>query len=166
MNDTPNQGVFGIELEHKALRDEILTRIKLRQQIVVATLTLSATSLGFGLKYAAIAFIYPPLALFLAIGWAQNDYRIRNLATYIRNQLEPSFVTDGWEKKTMESREKMGSHDWRYVILSHGGVFILSQLLAIGVGISKFDSTSIECFLLVVDIFSVIIAISLFYKSK
>lgn len=62
--------VFGIDLEHKALRDEILTRIRLRQQIVGATLTLSGAFLGFGLKHVAVALIYPPLAFFLALGWA------------------------------------------------------------------------------------------------
>jgi hypothetical protein len=157
---------LGIELEYKALREEILARIKLRQQIVATTLTLSGAFLGFGLQHTSVALIYPPLAFFLAIGWAQNDYRIRNLATYIRKQIEPSFVTEGWETKIMNERKKTGLSQWRYIILSHGGAFIVSQLLAVGIGISTFTSSFIEWFLLVVDMLSIISVAILLRKSK
>lgn len=158
--------LFGIDLEYKSLRDEILARIRLRQQIVTATLTLCGVFLGFGLNNAALAFIYPPLAFFLSLGWAQNDYRIRTLASYIRNQLEPSFAVDGWETKVNEKRKTASLGHWRYAILSHGGIFILSQMLAIGIGVPLFTWQPVEWFLITVDIISVIAVFILLGKSK
>ena len=76
--------LHGVDLEYNSLRGEILKRIELRQQIISITLTLAGIFLSFGLSTDTVALIYPPLAAFLSIAWAQNDFRIRDLATYIR----------------------------------------------------------------------------------
>jgi hypothetical protein len=64
-----------IATEYNALRDEILKRIELRQQFVSMTLTIAGVFLGIGVTTDTIALVYPLLATFLAIGWAQNDLR-------------------------------------------------------------------------------------------
>lgn len=154
MYDSPDQKTalpLGVELEHKSLRDEILTRIRLRQQIVGVTLTLSGAFLAFGLNRPAVALVYPPLALFLALGWAQNDHRIRNVATYIRKNIETHFDTPGWEISIKKKTTESGFHAWRFVIISHGGIFLGTQLLAIGVGVSEWTATPIEWVLLMID---------------
>ncbi|MGZ9234768.1 MAG: hypothetical protein ACXW4E_04520 [Anaerolineales bacterium] len=70
-----------IEMEYASLRGEIRKRIEMRQQIVSVTLTLAGIFLGVGLATQTVTLVYPPLAMFLAFGWAQNDFRIRDLAT-------------------------------------------------------------------------------------
>jgi hypothetical protein len=44
-----------------------------------------------GLAFDSVAFVYPILALFLALGWFQNDFRIADTAAYIRERIEPLF---------------------------------------------------------------------------
>ena len=74
----PLSSSAGVDLEYKSLRDEILLRINLRQQLLSYTLALSAALVGVGLQSPRVALLYPPFAFFLALGWMQNDYRVRN----------------------------------------------------------------------------------------
>ena len=142
----------GVELEYKSLRDEILTRIRLRQQLIWYTLTVSGVFLGFGLTNPQVSLIYPVFALFLAFGWAQNDYRIRNVATYIREHLEVCFQTPGWETQIRYKSKKSGLNSWRFVVLSHGGTFLVTQLMAIVVGFFPSDKGGLEWSLFIIDL--------------
>jgi len=103
-----------LEMEYTALRNEILKRIELRHQIIVVTLTIAGVFLGGGVQQnnAFITLVYPPLATFLAVSWAQNDHRIRDLAGYIRNYIEPFMSKDniilGWETYMQKIRFSSG----------------------------------------------------------
>lgn len=157
-----------IELQYIALRSEILKRIEMRQQIVSVTLPLAGIFLGIGLTRESVALIYPPLAAFLALGWAQNDFRIRDAANYIREKLEISMLGPQYETYMQQGREakRGGLGSWRFIILSHGGIFLGTQLLAVGIEVSKFSFNPFKYFLLVVDGIAICIVIWLMRKSR
>lgn len=130
--------LHGIDLEYNSLRSEILKRIELRQQIISITLTLAGIFLGFGLSTDTVALIYPPLAAFLAVAWAQNDFRIRDLAKYIRENLET--VPIGLRYETYVQHTRAGNKRlsaWRFVVISHNGIFLLTQVMAICIELFK-----------------------------
>ena len=171
MNSNPNDDIHverrGIEIEYTTSRSEILKRIELRQQIVSVTLTLAGIFMGVGLTTESVALIYPPLATFLAFAWAQNDFRIRDLAKYIRDKLESRMPGLGYETYVQQNRaEKSGGlSSWRFVVLSHGGIFLFTQLMAIGIELSKFTFSPLEWALIGVDLISVLVVIWLISKS-
>jgi hypothetical protein len=134
---------MGADLEYKSLRDEILLRINLRQQLMWYTLTFSGVVLGFGLQVPRVALVYPPLAFFLALAWLQNDYKIRNLSAYIRINLEPAFAAEGWET-TLRRRRDSGVSNWRMVVFSHAGVCVVTQSMALGVALTAPHKTPLE----------------------
>ena len=132
---TPNKEA--VELEYNALRGEILKRIELRQQVLAITLTLAGVFLSVGLTENTVALIYPPLGAFLAIAWAQNDYRIRDLATYIRKNLEGPSTGLNYESYIQRLRgESTKLSAWRFVVISHNGIFLLTQLMAVGMAVA------------------------------
>ena len=134
----PQPNPRGSELEYNSLRAEILKRIELRQQIIAITLTLAGVFLGFGLTTDTVALVYPPLAAFLAFGWAQNDFRIRDLATYIRTHLEGDANGLGYETYVQNARKAgKGLGTWRFVVLSHAGIFIFTQLMAVIIELAR-----------------------------
>lgn len=126
------------EAEYAALRNEILKRMELRQQLIAGTLTLAGVFLSVGLVKDLVALIYPPLAAFLALAWAQNDFRLKSAAKYIREKLEPvlGLRWETWVQEQREAgREELGS--WNFIVASHGGIFLLTQLLAVGIELLK-----------------------------
>jgi len=137
----------GYELEYVALRAEILKRMELRYQFIPVCLTMAGVFIGLGISNGTIALVYPVLAIFLAIGWAQNDRRIGDTAHYIRKELEKSIPGLGWESYLNDERVKHQKQR-RFAILSYGGVFLYTQLIATGIGIIKFTYSSIEWSLL------------------
>jgi hypothetical protein len=148
----------GTEMEYASLRGEILKRIEMRQQIVSVTLTLAGIFLGVGLSTQLVALVYPPLAMFLAFGWAQNDFRVRDLAKYIREKIETAFPNSGYETYVHEQRGvHKGLGSWRFVVLSHGGIFLFTQLMAIGIGFFDFTFDTLGWTLLTIDIITVFI---------
>ncbi len=150
----------GLEMEYASLRGEILKRIEMRQQIVSITLTLAGIFLGIGIGTQSVVLVYPPLAMFLAFGWAQNDFRIRDLAYYIRVKIEASIPGAGYETHVQEQRKtRKGLGSWRFVILSHGGIFLLTQLMAIGIGITNFASDVLAWTLLGFDILAALVVV-------
>jgi hypothetical protein len=62
----------GWEMEYQALRTEIVERIGIRNQIMLATLTLAGIMLSFGVTNPSIAFVFPIIATFLAAAWPQS----------------------------------------------------------------------------------------------
>jgi hypothetical protein len=77
--------------QFRALRDEMVKHIELRDQL------LSIALIAFGSLSAAMAqnpkapflFLYPVLALFLASAWGYHERVIRRIGAYIRDELEP-----------------------------------------------------------------------------
>jgi len=154
------------ELEYATLRAEILKRIEMRQQIVSIALTFAGIFLGFGLENDSLALIYPPIAMFLALSWSQNDFRIRDQARYIREKLETAMPGLGYETFVQEKRlEAGGMRSWRFVVLSHGGLFLVTQVIAIGIELSKFTLNTLDWVLLALDIIAVMIVIWLMIGS-
>ena len=130
-----------LEAEYTALRSELLKRIELRQHIILATLTIAGIFLGFGVKEkdAFVTLVYPPLAAFLSLAWAQNDYRIGDLANYIRDHIEKTRQDLYWERYMQDIRGK-GTRltSLSFVILSSGGIFIFTQFMAIAIAILNY----------------------------
>ncbi len=157
-SDKDQKYIEGVKMEYTALRSEAIKRIELRQQLVTFALTVMGVLLGFGVSNGLIALIYPPLALFLAITWLQNDTRIRDVAFYIREKLEKNFPGLGWEKFVQEDREKSRNSKRQRTIWSHGGVFVFTQIIAILVGCLKLSLEPTSIILLGVDLISVVIA--------
>jgi hypothetical protein len=148
--------VSRLAIEYNALRDEIVKRIGLRQQTLSITLTIAGVFLGIGVTTHAVALVYPALATFLAIGWAQNDLRIKHAATYIRDHLEAKTPHLGWETHVHERREETKGRAFRLVILSHSGIFVLTQMVAIVIGLLTFEYTPLEWALLGIDVLAIL----------
>ncbi len=130
------------ETEYKALREEIVKRMELRQHILLATLTIAAAFIGFSIKEnnAIVALVYPIIATFLYISWSQSDSRIGDLAKYIHDRYEKSescINYPWWEHHMVEIRGGGGGllARIRYITLSGGGIFLFTQFIAILVGI-------------------------------
>lgn len=158
------------DLEYNALRNEILKRIELRQQLIAISLTLAGAFLSVGLSTDLVVLIYPPLATFLALGWAQNDFRIRDLAKYIRDNLESArtgLLYETYVQKTRKESKGLGA--WRIVVFSHSGIFLFTQLMAIGIELSKTKSlnfTPIKWSLLSIDLVAFLVVIWIAVQSK
>lgn len=170
MNANPDDSISlerrGLELEYTTLRGEIVKRIEMRQQIIAITLTLAGIFLAVGLGTESVVLIYPLLAAFLAFGWAQNDFRIKDAAKYIRENLEGSLPGLRYETFVQQRRdETKGFGSWRFVVLSHGGVFLVTQILAVGIEISKFSFDTLKWALLGVDLVAVLVVIWLMTQA-
>ncbi len=153
-----------VALEYNALRAEILKRIELRQQIIAITLTIAGVFLGVGIGNKAVALVYPPIAYFLAVGWAQNDLKIRDLAIYIRERIEKRVPFLGWETEQQKRREQTQGRQWRFIILSHSGIFIFTQFVAMLIAVFGFTVSPVspvEWVLLGVDVLAVLLVFRL-----
>jgi hypothetical protein len=126
---------IGAETEYAAMRDEILTRLRIRHQVVAVTLAVSGAFLGVGITNPAVALVYPPLAALLALAWGQNDHRIRDIARYVRDEVEPLLPAVGWESHIEARRSGTGVGSWRFVVVAHGGLFLITQLMAMLMGL-------------------------------
>ena len=160
MPDSPDEKTIeNIKLEYSALRAEIVQRIGLRQQLLAITFTITGVILGFGVNNGPIALILPPLILFLVIAWTQNDTRVYDAATHIREKIEPNVPGLRWETDVQRERQETKNIKWRRTILSHGGVFVFVQFIAILVGVLQFTPNALLIVLLVIDAVSVVITI-------
>jgi hypothetical protein len=158
----------GYGWEYSAIRNEILKRIEMRQQLISITLTLAGIFLSFGLSNEMVTLVYPPLAMFLAFGWAQNDFRIRRMGRYIRENLESLEIGLNYESQMQEDRQIDTSlATWRFVVISHSGIFLFTQVMAIGIDIlqSGLLFTPLRTGLLVIDAISVIMVVWITRKA-
>lgn len=136
--------------EHKALRDEELIDIRLRQYIRIAVWTISGAIYGFvfsnnntGLKDESLLII-PIVTFILSIFWAETQLRIESFHVYIRDEIAPKvreiFNEDklpansngtllGWEGSTICSEQRKIRKFLRY--LFDITTFILVPALAI-----------------------------------
>jgi len=158
-----------LDLEYNTLRSEILKRIDLRQQMASIALTVAGIFLGVGVTNGTIALIYPPLAIFLAVSWAQNDLRIKDVATYLRKNLEPQLGLN-YERWVQDRRDAPDGKHVRLTILAHGGIFIFTQLMALGVGLLGLLTTHVfgplQIALLAVDGLSIILVFFVLLNAR
>jgi hypothetical protein len=145
------------DFEYASLREEILKRIESRQQTLSVALTLAGAFLGLGWNAGTVVLLlYPLIALLLAIAWAQNEVFIKQISAYIRDQLEGGDSGLGWQTYSMQRGSELRIMGWPIEILAIGGVFVLTQLMAIGLGTYRFEGGSIQWILLILDAASVI----------
>lgn len=161
-----------VEMEYAALRDEILQRIELRQQLLSLTLGFAGVFLGFGFQISPrIALIYPPLAALLALAWGQNDYHIWVLSEYIRENIESKIPDLHWHnfvnriqgRAPLVLRHLRLSKCWLLLTVSHGGAFLLTQFMAIGIGIkdANISFELADIILLILDAIAVLCVIQI-----
>ena len=109
--------------EYNALREEVLKRVELQQQILSLTLIVFGTILTFGLQVhsASIILLYPTLSFFLAATWAHDGRTVMKIGIYIRDQVEAKIGgnTFGWEHRARRRQKPRG----KLTFLSAGGVF-------------------------------------------
>jgi hypothetical protein len=125
--------------EYNALRAEILKHMDIENQLATFTVIVFGTisSISFSNKNALLMLLYPILAMFLSIGWSQNNYQIRQIGTYIKERIESAVGTDkmGWENFLATNRND--SYFWGI-----RGIFIATELLAIVVGVTMAPFTT------------------------
>lgn len=150
------------ELEYTSLREEILKRIESRQQLISITLTIAAAVLGVGwTSGAVILLLYPLIAALMAAGWAQNEIIIRQISAYIRDHLESKVTAPGWERTSRANMTETLVFGWPIDILSLGGIFVLTQIMALALGWTRFNSTTLEWILLVADGLALLVVLTL-----
>ncbi len=76
--------------EYCALREEIVKRIELQHKLAQLTIVFFGTLVGIALERGApmLLFSYPLVSVCIAMLWGQNDVRVRQIGTYIRDVLE------------------------------------------------------------------------------
>ena len=145
------------DMEYSSLRAEVLRRIDSRQQTLSVALTLAGAFLGLGWNAGAVVLLlYPLIALLLAVGWAQNEVFITQINAYIRDYLEGSESGLGWQTFSSQRGSEIRIMGWPIEVLSIGGIFILTQIMAIGLGGYQFGGGSIQWILLILDVAAVL----------
>lgn len=137
------------ELEYNTLRNELIKRVELRQQLMGLNLTIAAAFLGVALKETnatTIALVYPPISAFLVLAWYHHHTRIIQINNYIKDNIEIKFGYTGWVSSTMawvekEKGETPSWKQWRLSAISDIGTALFAQLLAIFFGIVSFTET-------------------------
>ena len=171
-----------LKMEYNALRDEKLKLIEMRQHVVEITITLASAFLGIAFikeAHPEIAMIYPPIAFFLAIGWVQLDYRIDTLSKFLRTRIEKYYrciCFENWAYEGKRELEREQGKIWRYVFLSHYGVFLFTQLFALLIGVLTVDTSTKTIIsspnlnplvvLAIIDVFSIIATSILFINAE
>ena len=147
-----------VAAEYKALRDEMLSRISFRYQLLNLTLISAGTLLATGVHAdvsAAVLLVYPILAAFLAAGWVHNGQTVIPLARYIRDELEMKYGSLGWESYLHTHAD----HRFLYEglgLLYAGGIFLSTQLVSLILGLLKTTGTPTDAVLIVGDVIAII----------
>lgn len=146
--------------EYNALKNEALKRIEIDHQLIsISLITLTIILIaGFLTQSASIIFIYPILSLLLATIWTLNETGSREISIYIKDRIESRVgVTNiGWQH--FKSSLPIGGYR-EMSLLGYRAVFIVSESLAILVGISVAKFNISENILLIVDSLSLILSV-------
>jgi len=156
-----NSSILSMDIQYNAVREEILARIKLRQQLLFFSLALAGALLALLEKLSIVVFLYPILSMFLSLSWVQNDHRIADIGRYIRKYLEDD---SGWETYVHKNRSRKSLSAWRLITLSNIGSIVTAQIVSIGFAFSFISSVS-HRLLFALDIISLIVVIILLFKS-
>jgi hypothetical protein len=164
METSPNNRIVetkaGAEMEYATLKDEILRRLDARQQFLSIMFTIAGAYLGVGWSLGDSAvplLIYPILPMLLAAAWAQNEIQIRELTTYIRNNLESSIPGLGWENYRRRAHSETQIAGFSVDILAYGSIFLIPQILALLLGFFRIQRISIlELILLIIGVLAIL----------
>lgn len=116
--------------EYEKLREEIISRVNIRQAMWGTLLLGAGTLLTFALQPGAaapwVALLYILLSFFLACAWGHNDGRIAQIVGYLR-EVEQDTGFAGWETRRSQRHSKhRGLHAF-----AAQGAFACTQLAAI-----------------------------------
>jgi hypothetical protein len=161
LKDIPPEEFEIVKTEYASLRDELLKRIEIRHQIVSLHLIVAGTFLTIGAQPdipAVVLLVYPVLTMFIAATWARNDSRIKYIGAYIRDNIELLTKNVLWETHRLEKAAKPGFL-WlsRLRIFSTMGLFLVTQVLALGLAVSRLVYSAEEIILLVLDMVAIAI---------
>lgn len=155
--------------EYSTLRDELLKRVEMRDQVLTFTLVVAGTFLTFGVQMVSTALVlllYPILVVFLAVLWTHNDVRIGEIGEYIRKNIEPRLHGVNWEnhisKKYIESRNRR----FRRVQVSATGVYLATEFLAIILAIPRLTFSLDEMILLISALLAIIVTFIILPSRK
>ncbi len=125
-------------VEYKALRDEIVKRIELRQHVIIAAVTIAGVLLSIGVRWqnTMVVMMYPSIATLLAIAWVHHDKAIGAMGKFILKRVEDRLGHDGWQSKKQEDRE---AGKRRFAPMAHCGIIALTQAMAIAIGFFIFE---------------------------
>lgn len=144
--------------EYSALRGEILQRSANRYQIIAFTIAIAGTILTFGLQPGVpsyVLFVSPILGWFFAGLWAHNSAWTRRASAYIKDHIETKFDDFGWE--TAVARNPHASQSpMTQIKFSANGVFLGTEVVALGLGLLKSGFTTMDIVLIVIDIICVL----------
>jgi hypothetical protein len=158
IDNNPDFEGLDICTRYNSLTSEYLKLIELRQQILSYTITIAGAILSIGLiqtsqnnnlRFTSVALIYPPIATCLALVWAQHSDRIKYIEKIITKSTSDSFVN------SEQGNNKNIFAGLKYAIVSHSGVFLCTQLLALIVGCSLFTwhgCNTLQWILLFIDL--------------
>ena len=138
--------------EYGSLRSEIAKRVELRQQVLLALLSIAGVFFSIGVQpgiSGLTVLVYPIIALFLAAAWTHNDLRIGQITLYLRTRVEQRYMGEegGWETyrhSTFKSEGKQRADKMHPLAASAGklalstrGLFLTTQGLAIAIGAAR-----------------------------
>jgi hypothetical protein len=124
--------------EYEALRTELLKRVEIRYQLVLAALVGAGTFLSVGVQFLAapVVLSFPILVSLLAAAWVSNDVVIKRIAAYIKGNIEAKIGDghEGWEHKhpTATVRGPFGG----LVVYATRGIFVVTQVLTVIAGVA------------------------------
>ena len=81
--------------------------------------------------------MYPIISLFLAASWSQNDISIKLLGKYIHDEIEPQMPGARWQAWRRANSKSTSVFGVRLTSLSAAGVFIITQGVALLIGLSR-----------------------------
>ena len=160
--------------QYEALREEVLRRLDLRQQLLTFTMLVAGSFFGLGLQSwvsGLTVLCYPLIALFLAGAWTQHDRRIGQIAVYLRS-FEDAYLSrygPGWETQRRTTLPtKVHRLTSGLIVIPARGVFLSSQALALLVGIARYvqePSSMIALFLVLIGA-DVLVMVGTWYVLK
>jgi hypothetical protein len=83
-----------LQMEYTTLRGELIKRLEFKQRLLEITLVSAAAILTInvtGAEFSRVLLAYPILVMFLALVWVHHDSRLQDLASYIKERIEPAF---------------------------------------------------------------------------
>jgi len=135
-SEPTSQDTDFIIAEFHVQRAEVLKRVELQHQLLVFTITALGGLLAVAIpaRSAFILLLYPGLALFLAMAWAYNSRRVKEMQLYIALiESKGGFKDIGWERfRTSIQRGRFDSttSSWEFA----WGFFIGTQAVTWLVG--------------------------------
>ncbi len=143
---------------YTSLRDEIIQRITLANNIQSLTLVLAGAFLSAGLQTnirESVYLVYPLPAFFLALGWLHNDRKRFQIAEYLRT-IEREAGLPAWGLRHLEFRSSTGATSLLERASSLGLFLGLSTLMTVlGYGAAT-SFGLIEQALFVMDVLTVV----------